>query len=327
VEKKIIVVPSIRDDERGFERILKISDEIFKQPKLHFDFNFTNCSKLDHNAIVMLGGIARYVDYQNTKTTKAIVSLLNSQSFASAGVMFKVDTMSNLISSQLIGNNFLSHFSRATFEGYPTGDYIGYREHNSSLDSDNIADHLSKQWLSPEKLLMSDSLKRSIVSRIFEIFMNAYGHGTSVQPIEKLGVYSCGQYDKKDKKLNLSVLDFGPGIVENVRKHRNDPLLDDVSALRWALQRGNSTRTDSAGIDMPRGLGFDLLNEFIALNEGELHIYSNSVKAISRGRGVYDIRQMDSHLPGTLISIKINCDSRSYYRFESEPSVSAENYY
>ena len=49
--------------------------------------------------------------------------------------------------------------------------------------------------------------------------MNAYGHGTSIQPIEKLGVYSCGQYDKKEKKINLSVLDFGLGIVKNVRNY------------------------------------------------------------------------------------------------------------
>lgn len=325
--KKTIIIPSVKDDDSGFDRILKISDAIFQNPKQHFDFNFTNCSKLDHNGVVLLGGLARYVDYQNTKTSKAIASILNSSAFSNAGVMFKVDTMNPLISTQLINNNFLSHFSRASFEGYPAGDYIGYREHHSLLDSDKIATHLNKQWLSQDKLLMSENLKRSIVSRIFEIFMNAYGHGTSVQPIEKLGVYSCGQYDKKDKTLSLSVLDFGPGIVENVRKHIGNPTLGSSEAIAWALRRGNSTRTDSGGINMPRGLGFDLLNEFIDLNRGELKIYSNDVKAVSKSRGSYDISSMELNFPGTLVSIKINCNNDFYYRFNTDPPAPNAHYY
>lgn len=315
--KTKIMIPSIKDDDRGFEIILKIARQVMSNPKQHFDFNFQHCARLDHNGIAMLGGLARYVNYQNSRTSRNIAGLMNSNAVASAGVMFLVDTMSELISTTLITNNFLSHFSKASFQGYPKGDYIGYREHNVKMDDDNIAEHLKDQWLSDEKISISDKLKPYIVSRIFEIFMNAYGHGTTLQPIDKLGVYSCGQYNRKERKLSLSVLDFGLGIVENVRLHLKNRTLSSEQCASWALARGNSTSTDTQGTDIPRGLGFDLLNEFIALNEGELRVYSNDIYAYCSSTGVWRIQPLATPFSGTFVGITINCDDR-HYRFASE---------
>ncbi|WP_219843867.1 hypothetical protein [Aliivibrio sifiae] len=230
--------------------------------------------------------------------------------------MFDINSMNDLIREKLIENNFLSHFSQENFSGYAKGDYIGYREHTTLLDEDNIAEHLNEQWLSDDKVSLSSALKNEIVSRIFEIFMNAYGHGTSIQDLRELGVYSCGQYDKKEKTLCLSVLDFGPGIVKNVRQYKSD-IKSDIDAMQWALIKGNSTGTDSIKEGMPRGLGFDLLSQFVKLNKGEMRIYSNSVFAKILGNNDFIINNSKYHLPGTLVSIKINCDNR-YYQFKSE---------
>ena len=264
----------------------------------------------------MLGGLARYVDYQNGLSSNAIAGLFNTKAFSSYGVMFLVDTMRSLVRDSLINNNFLSHFSRSGYEGYRAGGYIGYREHNNHLNDDNIASHLRDQWLSSDKLNLSAQLKEAIVSRIFEIFMNAYGHGVSVQRIEKLGVYSCGQYDKKEKKLNLSVVDFGPGIVQNVRDNVSG-IVDSTDAMRWALMKGNTTRTDSDGLNIPRGLGFDLLREFVALNKGEMRVYSNDVQVLTSNDDLFEVKKSGYNFSGTLVSIKINCDNR-HYCFESE---------
>ncbi|WP_417439660.1 hypothetical protein [Idiomarina abyssalis] len=324
--KKVIDVPTIRDDNRGFELILRLARLIMNEPKRHFDFNFQHCSKLDHNGIVILGGLARYVDFQNSTTSRRLVSLFNSDAVASAGVMFLVDSMSNLLSSTLIENNFLSHFSKSSFSGYPSGGYIGYREHNVSMDDDNIAEHLHSQWLSAEKLSVSESLKSHIVSRIFEIFMNAYGHGTTLQPIDKLGVFSCGQYNKKEKKLCLSVLDFGLGVVETVRKFKAKKEISSVEAAKWALTKGNTTATDTQESAIPRGLGFDLLKEFIVLNNGELRVYSNDICAFCSPSGDWQIEELKIPFDGTLVSIKINCDGK-HYRFSSEQNASSKQYF
>ncbi|MCE9686031.1 hypothetical protein LZP73_07350 [Shewanella sp. AS16] len=323
--KKIINIPTIRDDERGYNQIFKIANEVFDNPKQHFDFDFKGCARIDHNGVVILGGLAQFVNYQNSLASRSIGGVIGSKALYSAGVMFKVDSMSELISNQLIENNFLNHFTQENFQGYKSGDYIGYRQHNSLLDADEIAFHLNEKWLSAEKLSITPRLKEAIVSRIFEIFMNAYGHGTSIQNIRQLGVYSCGQYDKKERKLNLSVVDFGPGIITNVR-NANPGITDEKEAMNWALMRGNSTRTDSQGIDMPRGLGFDLLHEFVKLNLGVIRVYSNGVSAISSKGEPYKISENKYEFNGTMVSIQINCDNR-HYRLFSESVNEQHKFY
>ncbi|GGE84027.1 MULTISPECIES: hypothetical protein [Gammaproteobacteria] len=314
--KVLIPVPTIKYDDNGFNQILKIMETITSDPKNNFDFDFGKCARIDHHGIVLLGGLARYVNFQNTKLTRSLIVIFESQSLATAGVMFNVNSMSDLIRERLIENNFLSHFSQNNFQGYAKGDYIGYREHTTHLDEDSIAEHLSEQWLSDDKVNLSNALKDEVVSRILEIFMNAYGHGAAIQDLRQLGVYSCGQYDRKEKTLCLSVLDFGPGIVKNV-KHYKSEIKSDIEAMQWALVKGNSTGTDSVEKGMPRGLGFDLLGEFVRLNKGEMRIYSNKVYAkISDGNN-FEVGTSKYNFPGTLVSIKINCDDR-HYRFKSE---------
>jgi hypothetical protein len=311
-----IIVPTIKNDDNGFNLVIGIINEVTSNPKNNFDFDFSKCSRLDHHGVVALGGLARYVNYQNSTFSRSISGLFNSNVLATAGVMFDVNSMSDLIGEKLISNNFLSHFTQLGFEGYSTGDYIGYREHTTVLDEDNIAEHLNDQWISDEKVSLSPALKESVVSRIFEIFMNAYGHGAAIQEVVKLGVYSCGQYDKKDKTLNLSVLDFGPGIVNNVMKHKQE-IKNDLNAMKWALTRGNSTGTDSIRENMPRGLGFDLLAEFVKINEGEMRIFSNGVCAKLKNGNDFVVERSKYDLSGTLVSIKINCDDK-HYKFKSE---------
>ena len=172
MDKKVILIPTIKDDDNGYDKILKIASMVFENPKQHFDFDFSQCAKIEHNSVVLLGALARYVDYHNTKSDRIVSSLLNTKLFSSSGVMFLVKTMSSVVSARLLENNFLSYFSSGGGGGYVANDYIGYREHNNLLDADKIADHLQDQWLSTDKLSLSSELKSAIVSKIFEIFMN-----------------------------------------------------------------------------------------------------------------------------------------------------------
>lgn len=313
--KTEIFVPTIKNDENGYLKLLKLANQIFENPVRHFDLNFSQCSRLDHNAVVMLGALARYVDSHN----ELKLNLLAIQPLTvvkKAGVMFLVTTMTSVVRNSLEENNFLSHFTSTDFR-YDSGSYIGYREHTSNLNADSIVEHLENEWLSADKLNLSTQLKSAIVSRILEIYLNAYGHGIMLQQHHTLGVYSCGQYESKTKKLHMSVLDFGLGIAQNVKNSIG--IEDSVEALEWAITKGNSTKTDSISQDIPRGLGIDLLNQFVTLNNGNLSIYSNDVVASSDGSGGMKISEHKHNLRGTLVSITIKCDDQYYY-FASEPT-------
>lgn len=311
----VIEVPTIKSDETGFDCIMKIFKEVSSDPKNYFFFNFKHCSKISHNGIVLLGGLSRYIAHHKLTTTD---SLRTGVTYI--GCKFQVDTMSSVIVENLIRNNFLSYFSPTDLmnKAYPQGEYIGYREHDIILDDGKLAEHLENEWLSNDKLKLSEQLKTAIISRIIEIFMNAYGHGISKQLNSNLKIYSCGEYDKKNKKLYISVLDFGPGIIHNVQTYKS--FNNDIDAMLWALQQGNSTNTDSLSQTLARGLGFELLREFVAINKGELRIYSNSIKACTDTNGIYKISTMPDNFPGTLVSITINCDGK-HYCFSSEKTA------
>lgn len=322
--KKVIQIPTIKDDSFGYERLLRIAAEITDNPYYHFDFDFSRCALIDHSAVVMLGALARYVDYHNNQMKLSKEMFFKRDTANVAGVMFLVDSMGSAVRERLVGNNFLSHFSNGAQLGYPAGGYLGYREHNYLLDADKIADHLQNEWLSAAKLRLSDRLKPAITSRILEIFSNAYGHGVSIQDMKTMGVYSCGQFNNKEKTLNISVLDFGPGIIRNVKRVRGE--MSSIDAMRWALIKGNSTQTDSHPSGIPRGLGLDLLHNFVHLNGGELRIYSNDVQVISSKSLGLKVEGSAAELRGTLVSIKINCDDR-YYRFASESEPKQLQYF
>ncbi|WP_353171837.1 hypothetical protein [Acinetobacter rudis] len=235
-------------------------------------------------------------------------------------------TLPSKIPKYVINNiikKIINNLSNEIDNSYPyeQGDYIGYLEHKNTLDETTLTEYLESGWLSKNRLKLSPQLKSEIISRIVEIFMNSYGHGVSNQVHHNLGVYSCGEYDSKLKQLHLSVLDFGIGIAKNVMTTHLD-ITDQVDALNWALQQGNSTNTDSINTDIPRGLGFELLRKFVMANEGKLRIYSNSVQACTTSNGVFETQESKFSFPGTLVSITINCDDK-YYILTNETTHTA----
>lgn len=320
MKKVVFDIPLLRADESGYRALFKLTSEVREDPNCSFDFNFKHCSRLDFSAVAVLGMLAKHVSWQNDAGTNLLKGLV----FKSAGVMFLVDTMSDVIRGQLVENNFLSHFSRSGFSGYPHGGYIGYREHGKLLDPNEIASHLYNEWLTDEKISVADDLKKAIVSRIFEIFMNAYGHGSIKSSY--IGAVSCGHYDRKEKKLHLCVIDFGLGVCETVKNYLGSDI-SDIDALNWALKMGNSTKTDSNGLDIPRGLGFGLLKEFVAINSGSIKVYTNNCRALLDQRNEYIVTDGGYGFAGTLVEITINCDDRRHYKFVKQDLDDAKQYF
>lgn len=306
-----IHLPPIRDDLAGYKYLARLTEAVLSEPQHYFVFNFSKCSVISHNGIAVIGGLCNYLKQHRLATRRGILSIFPKLlPFDSVG--FDFSTMNQKIMKRLRDVGFWNYVHPAF--GIERGaDYIGYREHAEVLEDSLILDHLQDKWLSDEKLSLSAALKGVIVSSIYEIFVNAYGHGLKDNPNGQ-SVISCGYYEPKSKKLSLSVFDLGSGIVGSVQ--RLYPDMDGKTAIAWALEMGNSTRTDSPA-DMPRGLGFGILKKFVALNGGTLTVCSDEFMASIDSRSDYVVQRVPGKLLGTLVSITVNCDDK-HYKFKSE---------
>jgi hypothetical protein len=290
VAKKIIFIPTLGDSPTDFEKLFEVGNEVYKT-KSDICFNFSKCKSLKPNAVVFIGGLARFAESKGVKS------------------FFDWDSLeSDFVRSTLAENNFAAAFN------YPfqkrLENAIPYRE-DRVMSMNNIMDYLVDYWLRRGWVLLSSRLCDAIAGKMWEVYNNAFEHsGTSI------GVFSCGQHFDSNQ-LVLSVVDFGQGIPTKVRsflskKDRRAERLTDASCLRWAFQRGNSTNTG----EVPRGLGLDLLKEFIRVNEGKLEVYSNKGYAIINKNGE-SYKDRDVAFGGTMIHITLRCDE-SLYRFEDE---------
>jgi anti-sigma regulatory factor (Ser/Thr protein kinase) len=173
------------------------------------------------------------------------------------------------------------------------------------IDSDTSYDWLMTEfspWLK-SKLKMTNPEISSIVMSFLEIFNNILDHSG-----ETVGCFSAQHYPKKDT-VSISISDFGVGIPNRIRSVQ--PALDDESAIEFAAQEGNTSKTHPRN----RGAGINtMIHNIIVHNHGKLTIYS--------GNGILKCSQIDSKLhlqklradgfyPGTLFEIEMRTDTIS----------------
>ncbi|MGB5157463.1 ATP-binding protein [Desulfobacterium sp. N47] len=293
---KVILIPTLNDSAADFEQLFSIWSQINDYfEDIRFDFSL--CGFLRPNAVALLGGLARLIE-----------SRMGS-------VVFDWSTLQNSwVRTTIRQNGFASTF------GDPSapwdGTSIPYRE-DKTLDMNNIMDYLTYNWIGKGWVHVSDRLRDAIAGKMWEIYNNAFEHSGT-----EIGVFSCGQYFKTHNYLILSVADFGRGIPANVRtflrQYADEALVSKLSGatcLKWAFERGNSTCMGRVA----RGLGLDLLKEFVRINQGELEVYSNEGYAIIDKDGErYENR--DVSFEGTVVHITLRCDE-NLYQFCDESEV------
>lgn len=291
--KKVIHIPTLNDAPSDFDQLFGI----WSQVNNYFEnvaFDFTYCRFLRPNAVAFLGGLARLIE-----------SRFGSVSFEWA-TLYSPAVMANLCQ-----NGFAGTFS------YPStgwdGNSIPYRE-DKSLNMNGIMDYLTYNWIGKGWVHVSDRLRDAIAGRMWEIYNNAFEHSGT-----EIGVFTCGQHFWRQNDLILSVTDFGRGIPANVRaflsQHVDRDLvarLSGATCLKWAFERGNSTCMGGVA----RGLGLDLLKEFVRLNQGKLEVYSNDGYAIVDSNGErFENRAIS--FDGTVVHITLRCNE-NLYRFRDE---------
>ena len=288
---KVVQIPTINDEPADFKRLFSI----WNQANDYFEdvrFDLSRCHFLRPNAVAFLGGLARLI------SSRLGTAVFDWDSLRDSAIMMN-----------LRQNGFAGMFCHPSSAW--TGHSIPYRE-DRVQDVNAIMDYLTHSWLGRGWVQVSPRLRDAIVGRMWEIYNNAFEHSGS-----EIGVFSCGQHFHKQNELCLSVVDFGQGIPAKVRNYlSSDSRAGQLAAagcLRWAFQRGNST--DQAGV--ARGLGLDLLKEFVRLNQGKLEVYSNEGYVVIDKNGER-FENRSASFEGTIFYITLRCDE-ALYRFADEP--------
>jgi hypothetical protein len=280
-----IHISTVSDKLSDFDQLFKLWDQV-NSDALDVSFNFTYCGFLSHNAVAFLGGLMRLVQHRG------------------GIVRIDWDSMRNDVRLNLGKNNFRDAFGDKTLIGI--GNSIPYRE-DLIQDSDRLIDYLKTKWLGRGWVHVSPLLRDAIVGRVWEIYANAFEHSQS-----SIGIFSCGQHYPRRRDLSLTVVDYGVGIPSNVRIFARNQNITADTALQWAFQRGTTTKPNGTS----RGMGLDLLKEFVKLNKGRLEIFSHEGYAlIDETQETFVNRQ--TFFEGTVVNITFRCDE-SYYRFASE---------
>ena len=286
-----IMIPTVNDRESDFQRLFMLYAQAMSTNAPGIMFMFTHCEFLRPNAVAFLGGLWR--------------SLMAKR----VGVFIDWGTLKPEIEAILVQNTFCTQFGHQTPPFYH-GHAIPYRE-DPKQDANSILDYLTQNWIGKGWLKVSEALRDAIAGTVWEIYVNSFEHSKSA-----LGVFSCGQHYKNRNELVLSVVDFGIGIPNNVRKYLSeDPRASTLTAeacLKWACISGNTTSTDG----IARGLGLHLLKEMVKVNKGRLELYSHDayVKIDEHGE-IY--KTLPFSFKGTILYITLLCDEK-YYRLKSE---------
>lgn len=153
------------------------------------------------------------------------------------------------------------------------------------------------------KLIESSKLKKldkerkdTLYSKIYEIPNNALTHSYS-----EYGIVCHGYYNNKNT-FTFSIYDLGIGIPESVRRYKRDEGLSSVNALRWALEKGNSTKIT----DYPRGIGFTILEEFRKEFKGKITIITEDIMYTTKKNGGTNYSNLNKKIKGTLYTLQIS---------------------
>ena len=291
--KKVIKIPRINDGPEDFTKLFEIRNRVNAFAG-DVKFDFFQCDFLRPNAVAFLGGLAKTIELRfdtvefdwNSCTNGAVMMNLSQNGFA----------------------GLFGHRSNAW-----EGESIPYKEHDN-LDMNSIMDYLTYSWLDRGWINVSHGLRNSIAGTMWEIYNNAFEHSGS-----NIGVFSCGQHFPNKNELILSVIDFGQGIAAVVRKFMGQYSDEDrvnqltgINCIKWAFESGNSTCKGKVS----RGLGLEILKNFIQVNQGKLEVYSNEGYVIIDESGErYENRTVA--FEGTAVHVTLRCNE-NLYKFRDE---------
>lgn len=296
-------IPTINDGHEDFIKLIDlnrklISASTYYLPKDYdFLFTFEGCQFLRQNAIAYLGAVSTY---------------LKELGFS---VMYSFSTMKKSIFEMLqkdgfLSSNFGKNFSESSDVSADSIKFTGFRgnikeDEQLSLE---IVDYIRNEWLKDSNISVAPKLKSDLSAKMYELFANALEHSNS-----KIGCFVCGQIYDEDHEIVLTVVDLGIGIVQSVKNflYQRNRIIDSRNAIKWALEPGNTTRSDDSG-----GLGLSLIYDFLNINNGIMDIYCNDV-FLRVDQGELKVKSLETDFTGTMINIRMR-KKNVRYGYKSE---------
>lgn len=242
-------------------------------------FDFSRCLKLGPIGMVLLAGLYRILRGRGVP------------------VWVDISTMDDSIYLRFVASGCAQHM----LSGMPAPSGALFR-HDLVDNHDSIIEFLKDEWLAPASLTMSPALRNAFISRLWEIYANAFEHGDS-----QYGVYTCGEL-ASDKTLLLTVADFGRGIPANAASKLARQWVNGSDAMAWAFTRGTTTAVHER---YARGLGLDLIKDFVKINDGAVEVYSHHGHG-SVTRSIEEFRHLMFSISATIVHLKIRCDNMHY---------------
>jgi signal transduction histidine kinase len=304
-DRNAVFVPTIWQGWDAFQNLQRMMSDISSHSEREVMFDFSRCNFLSPVGVAVLGGTARSLESEGREV------IFRWDSFARRGVRKNLEQ-----------NGFAALHGLSTATPW-SGNSVHYRE-DTHFDKQAMVGYLTNEWLAEDWILLNDDLRAALAGTVAEIYLNAFEHSGS-----SVGIFTCGQHYPNKRRLSLTVADFGRGIPANVREHLGEAGMSGAKALAWAFERGNTTSEMEVG----RGLGLDLLRQFVHVNKGSLEIYSGDGLA-HLGSGLDRLRTghpvfndlSEAGIGGTVVSIDMRCDDILYV-LESETPRSDDEYF
>lgn len=293
------LIPIIKNDVDGYQYIAGLYHEIKKICPSKIGIDFSSCRRFDANISAALGAILDKLDDEGYQ-----IWLLNI-SKATAGVR-----------RALTRNGFLKAFDITT-NNEERENFILYRKF-STEQQEEFKQYILEELINKQKFPKhTNAAGESIQESIFEIYINSITHGGCTN------VYCCGEYISKSipETLDMTIVNLGTTIEDNVNRHMlklNKEQLSSCECIKWAITQGNTTK------DVPGGLGFTIICNFIYKNQGKLQIISSDAYWEFCHEGSKSVK-MNNKFPGTIVNMEINIDDDTVYYAGEEDKVNADN--
>lgn len=188
--------------------------------------------------------------------------------------------------------------------------YIPYRRF-SIKESLSFKEYIHDEFTHKKRFPQcTETAELKIIEIICEVFANAVTHGGSMY------VYCCGESHERFgiPMLDMSIVNMGTTIPDLVNEHLYRTFQKELSpcdCIHWAFKKGNTTKST------PGGLGLDILNTFITLNEGKLQMVSGTAM-VDYSDGEHQFDSLDYPFPGTIVNLEINCADNKIYDWTND---------
>ena len=285
---KLIKIKTINSDKNGFEVISQIHADINSKQFRLITLDFKSCTFFDANMSAPLYAVI--VDY----------ALKNK---------LKIINMEDKIKEIFDKNGFSNKLGiKSEKNSEVNTNVIPFQKFDLSAKDEEFYEYLENYMQKSYMPKMSDKLLKKFHQSLFELFRNSSEHSSSSR-----GIFVCGEYSTKKKRIDFTISDAGHGIKYNVNNYTGEKMTSS-EAIKWAMIEGNSTR----GGDNPGGLGLKLLQDFITKNNGKLQIISQAGYYEYSAQSGTRCVEMKKEFPGTTINIEINTNDKKSYYLSSE---------